>query len=745
MNAGRAVLTILRLALLLLAVAAHGDAMVPAAELNIVPRPAKYRALPGVFLLTGATRIVATDEESRRIAGLFNDFLLEQHGLKLEIISVRPRTANYLLFSRAGADDSKPEGYHLAISAESIRVTGTAAGLFYGMQTLTQLLPVKLGTSIELPAMDIEDQPRFGYRGVLLDVGRHYFSVAFIKKFLDLAAQYKINRFHWHLTDDQGWRIEIKRYPKLTGTDAAVSGGDAQFVGFYTQEQIKDIVAYARARFITVVPEIEMPGHSGAALAAYPERGCAPFDQAVAFCPKQETFTFLENVLSEVIALFPGPYVHIGSDEVEKEAWRRSPEAQAIIAREGLKDVDELQSYFARRIERFVTSRGKRMIGWDEILQGGLPPQTIVMSWRGEEGGIEAARQNHEVIMTPSEYTYFDYYQGDARLEPLSIGGFIPLEKAYAYEPVPKQIAKDQEKFILGAQAQLWTEYVATPEHAEYMMFPRVLAFAEAVWSPVAGRNYDDFRRRLPYQLGRLDKQDVRYRIPEPEGLEDFYTTTQDHAVVALSPPIPAAQMFYTLDGSEPSDASTLYRAPLQIALRPEQPEVLKLVVVSPQGRRSVVYGATFLRRAFLAPTRVEAQPKLSFVLYDGKFAGVRDIERGAKVAKGTTESFDLQQFGRFLNFAVQFEGFLKIDSDDFYMFVVDSDDGAVLEIDDEVVVDNDGNHAPRTIAGHVPLRRGLHKFRLRYFQSEGGSSFGVSWAKSDGTLQPLEGSALYH
>ena len=404
-----------------------------------------------------------------------------------------------------------------------------------------------------------------------------------------------------------------------------------------------------------------------------------------------------------------------------------------------------MQSYFARHMEQFLEARGKRMIGWDEILQGGLAPGAIVMSWRGEEGGIEAARQKHEVIMTPSEYTYFDYYQGDARLEPLSIGGFIPLEKAYAYEPVPKQMAKGDEKFVLGAQAQLWAEYVATPEHAEYMMFPRLLAFAEAVWSPPAVRNYDDFRRRLPYQLGRLDKQDVRYRIPEPAGLKDLYTTSQDHAVVALSPDLPGAQMFYTLDGSEPTEASTLYRAPLQIALRPEQPESIKLIVVTPQGRRSVVYDATFLRRAYLEPKRVEARPDLAFVLYEGKFASVREIERGRKVTKGITKSLDLEQFARALNFAVQFEGFLKIDSDDYYQFVVESDDGAVLEIDDEVVVDNDGNHAPRTIAGHVPLRRGLHKFRLRYFQAEGGSSLGVSWAKPGEMLQPLAGSILYH
>ena len=730
-------------ALLLTSAACAGAQALP--EVNIVPWPAMLKSLRGTFALTDATRIVAADEESRRIAALFNDYLLEQHGLRLEITSARPRTSNYVWFTRTGAGELPPEGYHLVIGADSIRVTGAGPGLFYGMQTLTQLLPVRLGASIELPAIDIEDHPRFGYRGVLLDVGRHYFSVVFLKKFLDLAAQYKINRFHWHLTDDQGWRIEIKKYPKLTAAHAAVAGGDAPFVGYYSQEQIKDIVAYARARFITVVPEIEMPGHSGAALAAYPELGCAPYDQAVAFCPKPETFTFLENVLSEVIALFPGPYVHIGSDEVEKEGWRRSPEAQAIIAREGLKDEDGLQSYFARRIERFVTSRGKRMIGWDEILQGGLAPRTIVMSWRGEEGGVEAVRQKHEAIMTPSEYTYFDYYQGDARREPLSIGGLISLEKAYAYEPVPKQLTPDEQKFILGAQAQLWTEYVATPEHAEYMTYPRLLAFSEAVWSPPAVRNYDDFRRRLPYQLGRLDKQDVRYRIPEPAGLKDFYTTTQDHALVALSPHVPGAQVFYTLDGSEPSDESTLYRDPLQIALAPEQPVSLNLVVVSPQGRRSVVYGAKFLRRAYREAVHVDAQPGLAFALFDGKVASVRDIVRGTKVSTGNSDSLDLAQFGRSINYAVQFEGFLKVGADDFYQFVVNSDDGAVLEIDDEVVVDNDGNHAPRVVAGHIPLRKGFHKFRLRYFQAEGGSSFDISWAGASGLLSPIEGSAFYH
>ena len=707
----------------------------PPADVGIVPRPASMKMLTGSFVLTGATRIVANDAESHRIADLFRDFLLEQHGLRLEIVS-RARGSNDLVLSHSGAGGLPPEGYRLNITREGIRISGSAPGLFYGLQTLTQLLPLEVGGALELPAIEIEDQPRFGYRGVLLDVGRHYFSVAFLKKFLDLAAQYKINRFHWHLTDDQGWRIEIRRYPKLA------AGNPSEY---YSQEQIKDIVAYAHARFITVIPEIEMPGHAGAALAAHPELGCAPYDKAVAFCPKEETFKFLENVLSEVIALFPGPYVHIGSDEVQLEGWQSSPEAQAIIAREKLKDENELQSYFARRMERFLSGRGKRMIGWDEILQGGLAPRTIVMSWRGEEGGIEAVRQQHEAIMTPSEYTYFDYYQGDARREPLSIGGFLPLEKAYTYEPVPAPLAKDQEKFILGAQAQLWTEYVATPEHAEYMMFPRLLAFTEAVWSPPAMRNYEDFRRRLPYQLGRLDKQDVRYRIPEPAGLEDFYTTTQDRAIVALSSLVKGAQIRFTLDGSDPSDDSAVYQDPLQLTLARDRPVTLRVVVITPQNRRSVAYDATFLRRDYREPVRADAQSALAFTLHEGTFESVRDIDRGRLLRSGTQGSIDLLEFGRSIDYGVQWEGFLKAPQDDYYQFAVTSDDGAVLEIDGEVVVDNDGNHAPRMIAGHIPLRRGLHKFRLRYFQSRGGSSLDVRWAGAKETLRPIESSAYYH
>ena len=731
--------------LILLGAATVAVAQSTPPDINIVPRPVSLKLLAGRFVLNPETRIVAADEESRRIAGLFNDYLLEQHGLHLKTSATRAGGRNYISFSQSGSRALPEEGYRLRIEPQSIRVTGRPAGLFYGMQTLTQLLPLELKPTIELPSLEIADQPRFGYRGLLLDVGRHFYTVEFVKKLLDLAAQNKINRFHWHLTDDQGWRIEIKRYPKLT-QGKSLNPDDPAYVAYYTQEQIKDVVAYARARFITIVPEIEMPGHSGAALAAYPELGCAPVESAVAFCPKDQTFAFLEDVLSEVVELFPSPYIHIGGDEVEKEGWRQSPEAQAILQREGLKDEDELQSYFIRRIERFLTSKNRRMIGWDEILQGGLAPNAIVMSWRGEGGGIEAVRMNHSAIMSPTDYCYFDYSQGDRKREPVNIGGYIPLAKAYGYEPVPMGLSADEASHILGAQANLWTEYIAVPDYAEYMLYPRLLAFSESVWSPASGKDYEDFMRRLPYQLGRLDKQAVHYRIPEPLGLEDFYTTTEDHAVVELRSLVAGSSIHYTLDGSDPTDASPRYETPLQIPLPSDQKTTLNVLVTAPVGRRSVVYGATFLRRPYRdAISGVVPQPGLSFALFEGTFTTVQDIESGIPVSTGISGSLDPEQFGRTMKYGVRFEGYVKVEADGFYRFAIESDDGSVLRIDDEVVVDNDGNHGPQSVTGHIPLRRGLHKISLRYYQSEGGAALSVGWAAEDDELQPLAGAALFH
>jgi hexosaminidase len=587
-----------------------------------------------------------------------------------------------------------------------------------------------------LPNLAITDHPRFGYRGVLLDVGRHYFPVTSIKKMLDLAAEYKLNRFHWHLTDNEGWRIEIKRYPQLTAGSS----------GYYTQREIRDIVAYARARFITVIPEIEMPGHSGAATAAYPELTCSPPDYANVLCPSEEAFTFVQNVLQEVITLFPSAYVHIGSDEVDKESWRQSARAQDIMKREGLRNEDELQSWFVQRVSRFLTGRGKQTIGWDEILEGGLAPDTIVMSWRGESGGIEAARQKHAVIMSPTDYCYFDYYQGDPAREPEAIGGFIPLEKAYEYEPVPQELSADEQRYVLGAQANLWTEYVATPEHLEYMLFPRLLAFSETVWSPIAGKRYEDFQGRLTQQLTRLARQNVQFRIPEPAGLKDFYTATDSHARIDLTSLVAGSRIHYTLDGSLPTDSSSRYHAPFPIPLEPEQKKSLNVMVVAPDGRRSLAYEAKFLRSTYReAAQHLNPQPGLAHAVYEGTFATVQAIEQGTPSGRRITTSFDPQQAGRPFDFGMTFDGYVKVPADGYYQFVLEADDGAILQIGNQVVIDNDGNHAPRLLDGHVPLRAGFHKLSLRYFQARGGMTLRISWGISGGDLRPLDASALFH
>jgi hexosaminidase len=753
---------LMRLALLLLTVASLGYAENPTLPyLNIVPLPVKVKPLPGTFILDSQTRIVAVDKESRRIAGLLNDFLLSNHGFHLRIQTAAPKMGRYIAFTQVGGRKLPAEGYRLVVTPIEIRVVGQPAGLFYGMETLTQLLPLGVKPSVALPAVDITDYPRFHYRGVLLDVGRHFFSVTFLKNYIDLMAQYKINRFQWHLTDDQGWRIEIKKYPRLTefGSQTEYPAEDENLDpyvrGYYTQEQIKDIVAYAQARFITVIPEIEMPGHSGAALAAYPELGCTPAPSAGStggavhndvFCPKEETFSFLQNVLSEVITLFPGPFVHIGGDEVSKDSWKQSADAQAVMKREGLKDENELETYFVQRMEKFLRSKGRRTIGWDEILEGGLAPNAIVMSWRGEGGGIAAAKQKHEVIMSPTDYCYFDYNQGDAKREPPSIGGFIPLDKVYNYNPLPGELTSDDQKYILGAQANLWTEYISTPQHLEYMTFPRLLALSEVVWSPLERKNYASFQQRLPYHLGRLEKQDVNYRIPEPNGLKDFYTATDDHVGVQLKSLTPGSQIFYTVDGSTPTDQSPRYQMPFQVPLPPDQKTLLNLIVVTPRGRHSIVYTATLLRRSYRdAVSYAENRPGLTFTLFDGKFTSTADIDLGPQATTGITNTFDLKQFGRQVNYAVAFDGYLKVPADGFYKFEVESDDGSVLRIDDEEVVNNDGNHAGQVVAGYIPLRQGFHKMQLKYFQGEGGASLRVGWAFSGQELKPLDGNALYH
>jgi hexosaminidase len=483
----------------------------------------------------------------------------------------------------------------LQVSSKTIRIKASAAnGLFYGLQTIYQLLPEAIygkkkvkAREWSVPAVFINDAPRFAYRGLHLDVSRHFFPVEFIKKYIDAMAIHKLNTFHWHLTDDQGWRIEIKKYPRLTevGSKRAETLIDYYYArfpqqfdgkpygGFYTQDEAREIVAYAKDRFITVIPEIELPGHAQAAVAAYPYLSCKQ-DSTIkvattwgifpdVYCPREATFTFLENVLTEILDIFPSEYIHIGGDECPKDRWKTCPDCQALIKTQNLKDENGLQSYFVKRIGKFINSKGRKMIGWDEILDGGLAPDATVMSWRGTTGGITAAKSGHDVIMTPGEYCYFDKYQADAENEPTTIGGYLPLQKLYGYEPVPAELNDSEALHVLGAQANMWTEYRPTAASVEYMVFPRLSALSEVVWTNKNVQSWDSFRKRMQEQFKRYEQLGLH---PCKAFFDTRYQTVinaDSKLQISLFCDDPNVEIHYTTNGKIPTVKDVLYTSPV--------------------------------------------------------------------------------------------------------------------------------------------------------------------------------------
>ncbi len=567
-----------------------GAIIANASETNVVaiiPRPVTLRLSGGTFRVTPSTRIVVREEGLRQEAGMFNEELHHVYGFTLRVVVSQRESTGAIVLATGKNVKHSPEGYTISVTPSGIHISGTRAGVFYGLQTLYQMIPPASGEALEIPCAEIEDAPVYSWRGMHLDVGRHFFPAEFIKKYIDILALYKMNTFHWHLTEDQGWRIEIRRYPKLTKIGAWRSGSmigpysdqkfdSVRYGGFYTQHEIKEIVAYAKKRHVTIVPEIEMPGHAMAALASYPELSCTggPFEVGKAWgvydnilCPKETTFTFLSNVLAEVCGLFPGKYIHIGGDEAPKIRWKACEHCQALMKRHHLTTEVELQSYFIKRIEKMVNAKGKQLIGWDEILEGGLAPNAAVMSWRGVDGGIAAARQKHRVVMSPGSHCYFDYYQGTPQNEPLAIGGFTTVEKVYSYDPTPAELTPEEQPYVLGAQGNVWTEYISTLAHVEYMALPRMAALAEVVWSPKEGRDYHEFRGRLLAHFRLLDKLGLNYSKAIYEIKTDVARLAGGHGVtLALSTPFDSSNIRYTLDGGEPSGSSSLYRAPIEVS-----------------------------------------------------------------------------------------------------------------------------------------------------------------------------------
>lgn len=514
-------------------------------DLGLMPKPHEVQLEKGAFTFDKNTQLVF-QEKGKDVASV--DIKIQAYVMSqfenLKLGEAFETDKNALIFERIAKEELKNlDAYRLKINSDQILIEAASEeGFFYGFQTLLQLFPntIESDQSYILPALSINDWSTFSWRGAHLDVCRHFYSAEFVKKYIDQLAKHKMNVFHWHLTEDQGWRIEIKKYPKLTEIGSMRKetivgknfdpyiGDTTEYGGFYTQEQIKEIVAYAADRFVTVVPEIELPGHAMAAIASYPHLSCTGEQIEVAtswgvfddvYCAGNDSvFAFLEDVMDEVIELFPSEYIHIGGDECPKTRWKTCEKCQSRMKSEGLKDEHELQSYFIKRMEQYLLTKNKSIIGWDEILEGGLAPNATVMSWRGESGGIEAAKQNHAVIMTPGSPCYFDHYQSENKKdEPLAIGGYNSLKSVYLYDPLPKDLPADKQQYILGAQANVWTEYMPNAKHVEYMLFPRLCALSEVLWTANKEKDFDNFEKRLNRHYQRLDAWDINYRKHQKE------------------------------------------------------------------------------------------------------------------------------------------------------------------------------------------------------------------------------------
>ena len=564
------------------------------ANYQIIPLPQEISVMDQAapFILSNGTKIMYPEgnEKMQKNAEFLASYIKDLTGKSL---AVQAGTDGKGIILQLGGNAKNPEGYQLKVTSDQVVISGpTEAGVFYGIQTLRKSIPVAQGVDIALPAVEINDYPRFSYRGAHLDVSRHFFPVDSVKRFIDMLALHNMNRFHWHLTDDQGWRIEIKGLPELTEvgskrTETVIGHNSGKYDGkpyggFFTQEEAKEIVAYAAERHITVIPEIDLPGHMQAALTAYPNLGCTggPYEvwkiwgvsEDVLCAGNDETLKFIDDVLGEIIQIFPSEYIHVGGDECPKVRWTKCPKCQDRIKALGIKAdknhtaEEKLQSFIINHAEKFLNDHGRQIIGWDEILEGGLAPNATVMSWRGEGGGIEAAKQKHDVIMSPNTYLYFDYYQSkDVEQEPEAIGGYLPLERVYSYEPMPASLTPEEQKYIKGVQANLWTEYIPTFSQVEYMELPRMAALADIQWTNPEHKDYQDFLQRLVRMVKIYDVYQYNYAKHVFDVTARFEPNAETGTVDVTLSTVDNCPVYYTLDGTDPTTASQLYTEPVKI------------------------------------------------------------------------------------------------------------------------------------------------------------------------------------
>ena len=713
------------------------------AGINLIPNPVSLVQNEGSFKLSKNTVFSATDPGAITVSSYFASKINQATGYQLQIGNKEASNGIALIIDNTL--DTNDEGYTLDVTAKGVTVKAkTAQGLFYGMQSFMQLLPAEIestkavsGIDWSVPCVSIKDEPRFKYRGVMLDPCRHFIPVENVKKHLDILALFKINRMHWHLTEDQGWRIEIKKYPKLTEIGSKrVEGEGTEHSGYYTQEEIKDIVKYAADHFITVVPELELPGHEMAAIAAYPELSCKGEAgtprviwgvEDIVMCPgKEDMFKFLEDVIDEMVPLFPSEYFHIGGDECPKTSWKNCPLCQQRIRKEGLtadknhSAEEKLQSYVIQRMEKYLATKGKKIIGWDEILEGGLAPSATVMSWRGEDGGIAAASMNHTVIMTPGgNGMYLDAYQGDSKIEPVTIGGYTTLKKTYSYNPVPDTLAAmGKGDYVLGVQGNTWSEYMYSEAIREYMTFPRIIAVAEIGWTNLDRKDYKDFERRINNAYVRLDEHNVNYHIPMPEqpnGSCNFVAFT-DKATLEFTTSRPMT-IVYTTDGSEPTAQSTVYSAPLTFT----ENTTLKIASALPSGKLSTVRTIQVEKQTLAPAKEVEkTAPGLNMQVFDGMFLNVKDLEaaklqpRETKVIEETraltAQTPSPESMRGVKQYASVATGYVNIPEDGVYYISSDLEE---VWIDGKLLVNNGGE--VKRFSRHdssIALAKGLHEIK---------------------------------